>query len=224
MTMKKMLVVGDSYADHHEFKYKKMETFPIWPELIAEKYDYMLLNKAQCGYGNRAILNNFLDNVISIQFDLAIIMWTKVTRVDVEVSKEVYSPKYTDKEIKNTNYYNQIKDIDSNNFMRQLFIAQTLSERLGVSTLQLAGTSTGVTTSIINSKYITEIDKTKIWGFPFSNKINGKVLDTFLKDDERLDYVTKDDDKHPNEKGHQKMAHMIENILIEKELLVDTIQ
>ena len=212
--MKKMLVVGDSYSDHHEVRHCKLPSFKIWPEIISEKYEYNLLNMSCSGIGNQGILNNFLDSISKISFDIIIISWTKIKRVDIEVAESKYIQSDDDKYIK---LPERIMDLKTHNFLRQIYTAQMSAAFLNTDIFQFCGTTPQVTKKIISSHYFEKISWENIYGFPFNKKMKGKDLDMFLNDDERISK----EDQHPNEKGHQKMARIIENELLDRNLIID---
>ena len=205
--MKKILVVGDSYADHHEVKTYKANSFPIWPEILASKWDYSLLNKAKCGMGCKGIFNSYVDITSTIKFDIAIVMWTYVNRIDIELKPGAYIALHPDII---TTIDKQSKPFKSLELLRYIYLINILSEKLNIPTFQVSGTNTHLDKNILNSPLFDKIDNKNIWGWPFCKQLNGKALKTELSDLEIMKanpiYYN---DYHPNEKGHQKMAQIL---------------
>jgi len=206
--MKKILVVGDSYADHHEVKTYKADSFPIWPEILANKWDYSLLNEAKCGMGCKGIFNNYIDLTSKIKFDIAIVMWTYVKRIDIEHKPGDYLPLHPDV-IETID--KQSKPFKSLELLRYMYLINILSEKLNIPTFQVSGTNTHLDRNILYSPLFDKIDDKNIWGWPFCRQLNGKCLKKELADDELLKFNPEKygSDGHPNEKGHQKMAQII---------------
>jgi len=206
--MKKILVVGDSFADHHEVKSYKAEPFPIWPEILADKWSYSLLNEARCGMGCKGIFNNYIDLTSKIKFDIAIVMWTFVDRLDFEIASGKYFQLHP-RELITVDM--SIRNYKSLELLRYIYLINILSEKLNIPTFQVSGTNTHVNNNILYSPLFDKIDDKNIWGWPLCKQLNGKALKTELDDDELLKFNSEKygDDRHPNEKGHRKMAQII---------------
>ncbi len=106
----KLLVVGDSYCMNYvemknrvhikhkepyllfdreqnkirEFEWKHLDEFKIWPEIVAEKINYDLINLSESGAGNLSIYSMALDYIISNKVDKAIIVWSGLGRWEFE--------------------------------------------------------------------------------------------------------------------------------------------
>ena len=59
---KKLIISGCSYT-HNYAKTQKLEEFPIWGELLADKLDMELINLSRCGFGNRAIYTTLVEKI-----------------------------------------------------------------------------------------------------------------------------------------------------------------
>ena len=227
----RILTVGDSYTDHHEVVSLNLPHFKIWPELISERFELLLYNKAVCGMGNYFIFNTLLDTLTSVnKFDLAVIMWTDIKRVDEEFG-------FHDKEFFRTKYHNY--GYDHSRFIsrtkvasRLFYLTNILSQKFNIPIIQCSGCG-NVHHSILDSLYFDLIDTKHIIGWPFCRNLNGKIMSDEFEQDEIFGDVSDindswivdgklvEYDRHPNEKGHQKMAQIIGDFLLEKNLVVD---
>jgi hypothetical protein len=78
---KKLIISGCSYTDNYA-KHQKMEEFPIWGELLAEKLDMDLINLGRSGYGNGAIYHTLIEEILNRKdIGLVVAMWSEVQRV-----------------------------------------------------------------------------------------------------------------------------------------------
>ena len=108
--MSKLLVVGDSYCMNYvemknrvhknnkepyllfdkeqkkirEYKWTHLDEFKIWPEIVAEKINYDLINLSESGAGNLSIYSMALDYIVSNKVDKAIIVWSGLGRWEFE--------------------------------------------------------------------------------------------------------------------------------------------
>jgi len=67
----------------------KQEPFKVWSEIVAEKFDYDLINTSHTGYGNDFIFHNILDQIFTYkkQIKLIVVMWTNWLRKDIQIRK-----------------------------------------------------------------------------------------------------------------------------------------
>jgi len=78
---KKLIISGCSYTDNYA-RQEKIEGFPIWGELLAEKLDMELINVGSCGYGNKAIYHTIIETMLKTKnIGLVISMWSEWQRV-----------------------------------------------------------------------------------------------------------------------------------------------
>lgn len=110
---KKLLVFGCSYSDKSyveittkseklkEHMYDNQgnltEPFDFWPELLAEKLDFDLVNFAQCGFGNDGIHSTFMDEITrQNNIGLIVVMWSEFMRIGFEQEiRSIFSSKFS---------------------------------------------------------------------------------------------------------------------------------
>lgn len=228
----KILTVGDSYTDHHEKRSLNLPIFKIWPEILVDRFDGILYNKAICGIGNYYIFNTLLDTLSTFNnFDLAIVMWSDIKRIDDEFG---FEDKLHHRTKYNSYSYKSFQFISRTKLTSRLFyMTNILSEKFNIPIIQCSGCG-DIHYSIIDSPYFDLIDTKYILGWPFSRKLNGMIMSDILKEDEifgdvsdinttwKVDGELVKYDRHPNEKGHQKMAQVIGDYIVEKNLVVDS--
>ena len=74
---KKLIVSGCSYTADYA-KINKLETFPIWSEILADKLDMEVINLARCGYGNEAIYHSAVEAMIAEKnVGMVFCMWSE---------------------------------------------------------------------------------------------------------------------------------------------------
>ena len=78
---KKLIVSGCSYT-HNYAESQKLEEFPIWSEVLAEKLDMDLINLGHCGYGNQAIYTTLIEKTLEQKnIGLVVALWSEFQRV-----------------------------------------------------------------------------------------------------------------------------------------------
>jgi len=78
---KKLIISGCSYTANYA-KTQKLEEFPIWGELFAEKLDMELVNLSQCGFGNRAIYTTLIEKMaVEKNVGFVVAMWSEFQRM-----------------------------------------------------------------------------------------------------------------------------------------------
>ena len=90
--MKKILLVsGDSFTDRNfrSAAHPEMDvSWPMWPELLAEKLDMDFINLGHSGAGNPYIYTSLLDQIIKMDpNDIGLVMpaWSQAQRKDIKV-------------------------------------------------------------------------------------------------------------------------------------------
>ena len=74
--VKKLLAVGCSYTED-------VYPFPVWPKLLAEKFNMECINLGQCGSGNEYIYSRTLDALVTEKnLGLVVVMWSQFQRLD----------------------------------------------------------------------------------------------------------------------------------------------
>jgi len=89
---KKLIVSGCSYT-HNYAESQKLEEFPIWPEILAEKLDMEPINLSECGFGNKAIYTTLVETMIEAKnVGFVVAMWSEFQRQSwyIDTSPESY--------------------------------------------------------------------------------------------------------------------------------------
>ena len=74
--VKKLLAVGCSYTEDDY-------PFPVWPKLLAEKFNMKCINLGQSGSGNEYIYSRTLDTLVTEKnLGLVVVMWSEFQRLD----------------------------------------------------------------------------------------------------------------------------------------------
>lgn len=94
--IKKLLITGgDSYTAQNYPLYQELEIIS-WPELLAKRKGYDLINTARSGCSNRHILNSVMDAVIENEEReiIVIVSWSEVYRLsfidDIDLDQAVF--------------------------------------------------------------------------------------------------------------------------------------
>ena len=78
---KKLIISGCSYTANYA-KVQKLEEFPIWGEVLADKLNMELINVGQCGFGNRAIYTTLVEKmIVEKNVGLVVAMWSEFQRM-----------------------------------------------------------------------------------------------------------------------------------------------
>jgi len=73
---KKLLAVGCSYT-------ADVYPFPVWPQLLAKKFNMECINLGQAGRGNEYIYSRTLDTLVTEKnIGLVVVMWSEFQRLD----------------------------------------------------------------------------------------------------------------------------------------------
>jgi hypothetical protein len=85
--MNKILAVGCSHTDAaftSRFHPEMDTSWPKWPEVFTDKLDNAVCkNIGKCGAGNDRILKNALYECSINNYDIVLVLWTEVTRIDI---------------------------------------------------------------------------------------------------------------------------------------------
>ena len=85
---KKLIISGCSYTDNYA-RQEKIEGFPRWGELLAEKLDMDLINLGRCGFGNRAIYTTLIEKmVVEKNVGFVVAMWSEFQRMSWYIDPE----------------------------------------------------------------------------------------------------------------------------------------
>ena len=240
--VKKLLAVGCSYtADAYPF--------PVWPKLLAEKFNMKCINLGQCGSGNEAIYSKTLDTLVTEKnLGLIVVMWTEFQRLDFcndgkwetlhfKVDGKEKNPAPWRNTVMNTLTENGFDDIvyQTERSIRLFYSLQQimkLPEYNNIPFYQLVGTSNVIRSrkyivaeTIIDSPYLTKIDERSFLGWPMVPELGGWNIDTWIdkvssvKRGQYSDLRISKDDFHPNKKGHEKIAELLYNEVINDPLI-----
>jgi hypothetical protein len=89
---KKLIVSGCSYT-HNYAESQKLEEFPIWSEVLAEKLDMEVINLSECGFGNKAIYTTLVETMLEEKnVGFVVAMWSEFQRQSwyIDTSPESY--------------------------------------------------------------------------------------------------------------------------------------
>ena len=82
---RKLIVAGCSYVDDYA-KSQNLPSFPLWPDLLANKLNMQVINLGKCGAGNKEIYSKIVDTIITEdKIGLVIPMWSEFQRVSFYV-------------------------------------------------------------------------------------------------------------------------------------------
>jgi len=233
--VKKLLAVGCSYTAADCW------SFPVWPKLLAEKFNMECINLGQSACGNEYIYSRTLDILVTEKnLGLVVVMWSEFHRLDfckdgvwkplhfkvgdVERNKRPWANK-----LMNTLTEKGYDDIvcQTERSMRLFYSLQQiikLPEYDNLPFYQLMGTfpcedeqKYTVAEAITDSPYLNKIDERLFLGWPIFGELGGWNIDTWLdkvdsgKRDQDSDLRISKTNSHPNKKGHEKIAEMLYN-------------
>jgi len=233
--VKKLLAVGCSYAED-------VYPFPVWPKLLAEKFNMECINLGRCGSGNEYIYSRTLDTLVTEKnLGLVVVMWSEFQRLDFckdGVWKALHfavGPRRRNNEEWGNTLMNTLteKGYDDTVYKTErsirLFYSlqqiMKLAEYNNIPFYQLVGSypcnhrkKYTVAKAIIKSPYLNKINERLFLGWPMFNELGGWNIDTWLdivdsggRKGKNSDVRISDEDKHPNKKGHEKIAEMLYN-------------
>ena len=230
---KKLIVSGCSYAD------RSMLSDPVWPELLAKKLKMDCINLGRAGQGNEYIYSSILDTVVKEKnIGIVIAMWSEFQRLDFFINKgqaqywtslhfpESFGTKDRHKNEWKNKMMRTLKEegygYDNSNIRRSLrifYMFQQTMKSLNIPFLHLMGpfpisrmnskVPSEWLNEIIDSKYLTLIDRKLFLGWPMLPEIGGWNFDTILDNYDYEDVRISLDDCHPNAKGHKVISDKI---------------
>ena len=85
---KKLIIGGCSYTDNYA-RQEKLEEFPLWGELLADKLDMEFINLGECGFGNKAIYRTITERYLTEKnVGLVVAMWSEHQRVSLHLDTD----------------------------------------------------------------------------------------------------------------------------------------
>jgi len=196
--VKKLLAVGCSYTED-------VYPFPVWPKLLAEKFNMECINLGQWAAGNEYIYSRTLDTLVTEKnLGLVVVMWSEFQRLDfckngrwealhykvgdVERNKRPWVNK-----LMNTLTEKGYDDIvyQAERSIRLFYSLQQimkLTEYNNIPFYQLMGSYPcsrrnqlhTVAKTIIGSPYLDKIDERSFLGWPMFDELGGWNIDTWL--------------------------------------------
>jgi hypothetical protein len=117
---KKLIVSGCSYVDDYA-KSQNMESFPIWPDLLAKKLDMECINVGKCAAGNKEIFSNIVDEVVTQKnIGLVIVMWSEFQRVSFYLDrKKSWKSFHPDRDFLTAEWQDQFYDTARDNPLKK---------------------------------------------------------------------------------------------------------
>jgi len=238
--VKKLLAVGCSYTSAAcRWRREDVYLFPVWPKLLAEKFNMECINLGQCGSGNEYIYSRTLDALVTEKnLGLVVVMWSEFQRLDFckngkwkalhfKVGNKEKNLKLWANKLMNTLTEKGYDDIlyQTERSIRLFYSLQQimkLPEYNNIPFYQLMGTYPCDRTqkyiaakTIIDSPYLDKINEMLFLGWPIFDELGGWNVDTWLdkvdlgKRNQVSDVRISQTDSHPNKKGHEKIAEML---------------
>ena len=232
--MDKILAVGCSHTDYYykSLFHPEMDTsWPKWPEVFTSKFDDAICNNiGLSGIGNDIILKKVLYECSLNKYDVVLVLWTDITRIDIYDTHTFY-PTLQVKENNNfyrlhdkinwiangrvKGFYNIESSVDS--FFKNLFILQEYCKTQSIKLVHGMSNETWdknvLSVMIKNSlKYESKLDDSLI-GFPFISNVAGTTMrnDVIKRIGEKNAFIS-DTDLHYSAAGQE----VIGNIFYEK--------
>jgi len=231
---KKLLAVGCSYT---------VDTwpFPVWPQLLAEKFNMECINLGKSGSGNEYIYSRTLDTLVTEKnLGLVVVMWSEFQRLDFCKNGKwtVLHYKVGEVERNNREWANKLMNTltekgyddivhQTERSIRLFYSLQQiikLTEYNNIPFCQLVGCypcdyteKYTVAKTIIENPYLNKIDERLFLGWPMLDELGGWNIDIWLdkvdlgNDRRDSDLRISKTDSHPNKKGHEKIAEMLYN-------------
>jgi hypothetical protein len=235
---KKLIAIGCSFTEHYlnnpmspDFDHN----FPRWPQHLADKLDMECVNLGQCGVGNKYILSNLIDTVLTEKnIGLVVLMWSEWTRQDFQdpANGWYFFHPHKDKsrkerypiDLKSRNsilQYNDPYNLTMKS-LRYFLMSQMLLKDIpylmiqGTNPLQNMNEKTAfklVIAAMVESKIFNEINPDQFIGWPILKQIGGYTVGDILNkiDPEQKELRISKDDTHPNAEGHKIMSQEIYN-------------
>ena len=77
---------------YYKTKWKKIEPFEVWPDIVSRSQKLNLINTAVAGSGNDAIFHKVIDQIFKYkkQIKLVVVMWSNWIRKDIQVNPNLW--------------------------------------------------------------------------------------------------------------------------------------
>jgi hypothetical protein len=184
------------------------DSFPYWPEILANKLDMDFVNVGAAGIGNEFIYNHMIDKLCTTKrIGLAICLWTTSDRLRKHTKKQAGTD-LTDRKynlLKSMRWYHAFQNHCELHNIQYLQMQAFHSPKHG--RLQYIGYPTK---ELLNSAQFNLIDDKKFIGWPMYEQLGGKNAGNKLDDadPDRTKLRVSREDSHPNDKGHEYIAEI----------------
>ena len=226
-TRKVLIASGDSWTGGSKFE---PDSFPYWPEILADKLDMDFINVGQSGKGNEFIYTRMIDKLCETKkIGLSVCLWSQVDRWDFWKWTFIVNPKnpamkyggrYAEGRERHKKFTDAIyehKDLASGGYnllksIRWYHAFQNHCELQNIPYLQMQAFETlPIRKDLLNSPQFNFIDDNKFVGWPMYREIGGKTMWDKLDevDPEQVKLRVSKEDLHPNDKGHEYMAKIL---------------
>jgi len=236
--MKKILVTsGDSWTAGTQMPVGV--NGQVWPNMLARKLGWNLLNVGRGGAGNEFIYNSMVDALSrkNNKVDLAICLWSSADRWDFNEEKTiqinpdnqhqfgVYVKEETRKrrlEVMDTIFkyklasgkYNILKTLRWQNAFQNYCLYNNVPFIQGTAfypSQQFDKVNGNIVKIYLEHSLFDSILEKHFWGWPMYEEIGGKTMATILNkiDPGEIKLRISTIDRHPNEEGHKHMAEAL---------------
>ena len=224
---KVLIASGDSWtAGSYR---QKLDSFPYWPEILADKLDMNFINVGLGGKGNEFIYARMIDKLCETKkIGLSVCLWSHVDRWDLWRCTFPINPKYRNN-INDWRYYERHnKFIDAlhehgdlvdggYNLLKSIrwyHAFQNHCELQNIPYLQMQAFNSGpdmFRKELFDSRQFDFIKDNKFVGWPMYRQLGGSTMWDELDDvdPEQVKLRVSKEDLHPNREGHEYMAEIL---------------
>ena len=236
--MKRLLVSGDSWTSCWPLEERLGHRDLGWPNLVASKLNYNLIDKSRAGSSNYRIYRKAFDGIISNRAELVLIFLTSWTRMEIGATYgskpgRIYQCLATENDKENQyifkNFFNGYKNYTD--LLRMIISLQSLGNQYGVDCYFLDTYDNNLLFDIIEDDFKLILSYNKL---VFDNTDDDRIIDKL----HTVKLLTSKIDKnkfistlpyqqlikgcclekhHPVEDGHAKIADIVFKFLKEKQ-------
>lgn len=237
MDKKILIASGDSWTGGAYWS--EPDSYPYWPEILANKLGMDYINVGRGGKGNEFIYNQMVDTLCSTKtkrVGLAICLWSKFDRWDLykwtfsinpkyRLQYRYWSGRYTSKfwpeKTRHEKFINAIYEHGDlsdggENLLRSIrkyHSFQNYCELHNIPYLQGQAfrPSEDILKEFFDCPQFDVINDNKFVGWPIYKELGGKSMWEVLDevDPKQVKLRVSVDDKHPNDKGHERIAELM---------------
>ena len=237
MAKKILIASGDSWTGGTNPL--KPDSYPYWPEILANKLDMDCINVGRGGKGNEFIYNQMVDTLCSTKtkrVGLAICVWSKFDRWDLYKWTFAINPKYKsqdkywagryvskfwpektrhEKFIESLYEHGDLCDGGENllRSMRRYHSFQNYCELHNIPYLQGQSfrPSEDILKEFFDCPQFDVINDNKFVGWPIYQELGGKSMWEVLDevDPKKTKLRVSKEDLHPNGEGHERIAEIM---------------